>query len=118
MDVTSAMSVETESDGITRGNRELAEFVRSFIDDVIRASRAHARDRGTSPTTATGIWAMDDTPRRPDGSPLQTMHGNSHDHETSTSVDRGVAHRNHPAEPLARRRADDRRRSAGSTGID
>jgi hypothetical protein len=43
----------------------------------------------TSPTTATGIWAMEDKLRWPDGAPMSAMHGYGHYHETYEEVDGG-----------------------------
>lgn len=36
----------------------------------------------TSPTTATGVWAMEDMLWWPEGSPLRHLHGYGHYHET------------------------------------
>jgi len=41
----------------------------------------------TSPTTATGIWAMEDKLRWPSGASLGEMHGYGHYHETYVKVD-------------------------------
>ena len=41
----------------------------------------------TSPSTATGIWAMEDELWWPEGAPLRYMHGFGHYHESYTSVD-------------------------------
>ena len=88
MDMASEMRVETDHDGITRGNHEIAAFVRSFIDDVVTVHHGHMPEiEVTSPTTATGTWAMEDKLRWPEGSPLQTMHGYGHYHETYAKVD-------------------------------
>ncbi len=41
----------------------------------------------TSPTTATGIWAMEDHLSFPAGAQLAELHGYGHYHETYTKVD-------------------------------
>ena len=41
----------------------------------------------TSPTTATGIWSMEDMLRWPEGSPIKAMHGYGHYLETYEKVD-------------------------------
>jgi hypothetical protein len=41
----------------------------------------------TSDDTATGIWAMEDKLRWPEGSPIGWMHGYGHYHETYERVD-------------------------------
>jgi len=69
--------------GVTRGRHEIATFVRDAIDAVTTVHHGHmAEIEITSPTTATGIWAMEDMLRWPDGAPISTMHGYGHYHET------------------------------------
>jgi hypothetical protein len=41
----------------------------------------------TTPTTATGIWAMEDLLRWPDGGPFRQLHGFGHYHETYENID-------------------------------
>lgn len=41
----------------------------------------------TSATTATGVWAMEDHRRFPDGSGTAEMHGYGHDHDTDVEPD-------------------------------
>jgi hypothetical protein len=43
----------------------------------------------TSPTTATGIWAMEDHLRWPEGSPISELHGYGHYHETYVKTEGG-----------------------------
>jgi len=83
MDVSGEMGGDgTGDEGITRGNRAIAEFVRSAIDDVVTVHHGHMPEIDvTSPTTANGIWAMEDMLRWPDGAPLREMHGYGHYHE-------------------------------------
>jgi SnoaL-like domain len=78
----------TEGSGITHGNREIAAFVRSAVDAVVTVHHGHMPEiELTSPTTAKGIWAMEDKLRWPDGAPIRTMHGYGHYHETYEKVD-------------------------------
>jgi uncharacterized protein (TIGR02246 family) len=89
MDMSSEMRDHTtEGDGITRGNREIAAFVRGAVDPVVTVHHGHTPEiTFTSPTTATGVWAMEDKLRWPEGAPLRTMHGYGHYHETYEKVD-------------------------------
>ncbi|MEX2253931.1 MAG: nuclear transport factor 2 family protein [Acidimicrobiia bacterium] len=69
--------------GITRGNTEIAAFVRAAVDDVVTVHHGHMPEIDiTSPTTATGIWAMEDELRWPEDAPIEKMHGYGHYRET------------------------------------
>jgi SnoaL-like protein len=69
--------------GITKGNKEIAAFVRSHVGEVTTVHHGHMPEiEVVSPTTARGIWAMEDKLRWPEGSFLETMHGYGHYHET------------------------------------
>ena len=73
--------------GITTGNHEIAAFVRRMVGDVTTVHHGHTPEIDvTSPTTATGIWAMADTLRWPDGGPLTAMHGYGHYHDAYEKV--------------------------------
>jgi len=89
MDMSSEMrDGKTGGTGITTGNRAIAAFVRSAVDTVETVHHGHMPEIDlTSPTTATGIWAMEDKLRWPAGSPIRTMHGYGHYHETYEKVD-------------------------------
>ena len=57
----------------------------STIGDVVTVHHGHMPEiELTSPTTATGVWAMEDMLRWPDGT---EMHGYGHYHETYVKVD-------------------------------
>jgi hypothetical protein len=86
MDMSAEMrDGQTEGDGITRGNEAIAEFVRGAVDPVTTVHHGHMPEIAlTSDTTATGIWAMEDKLRWPDGAPIRTLHGYGHYHETYT----------------------------------
>lgn len=77
-----------DSGGVTTGNREIAAFVRASIDDVTTVHHGHMPEIDvTSPTSATGTWAMEDHLWWPEGSPISKMHGYGHYHETYEKVD-------------------------------
>src|SRR5437762_1291643 len=74
-----------EEQRITRGNTAIAEFIRNAVQEVQTVHHGHMPEiEITSPTTATGIWAMEDMLRFPDGT---QMHGYGHYHETYEKVD-------------------------------
>lgn len=84
MDVSGELSADvSDGRGVTTGNREIAAFVRGAIDDVTTVHHGHTPEIDvTSPTNATGTWAMEDHLWWPEGSPIATMHGYGHYHET------------------------------------
>jgi hypothetical protein len=88
MDMTEEMrDQQTTADPVTRGNREIAAFVRAAVDPVTTVHHGHMPEIDlTSDTTATGIWAMEDKLRWPEGSPIKAMHGYGHYHETYERV--------------------------------
>ncbi len=74
--------------GITRGNQQIADAVRGFVDDVLTVHHGHMPEiEITSPTTARGVWAMEDMLRWPDGAPMRELHGYGHYYETYEKVD-------------------------------
>ena len=80
MDVSGEVS---DGNGVTTGNRDIAAFVRGSIDHVTTVHHGHTPEIDvTSPTTAAGVWAMEDHLWWPEGSPIATMHGYGHYHET------------------------------------
>jgi SnoaL-like domain len=89
MDVSGELSSDAaDSSGVTTGNREITAFVRGSIDDVTTVHHGHTPEiHVTSPTGATGTWAMEDHLWWPEGSPIMTLHGYGHYHETYEKVD-------------------------------
>jgi hypothetical protein len=74
--------------GLVHGNEAIASFVRGHVDDVVTVHHGHMPEIDiTSPTTATGIWAMEDKLRWPEGAPLVRMHGYGHYHERYAKAD-------------------------------
>ena len=85
MDVSEEVS---DGSGVTTGSREITAFVRGSIETVTTVHHGHTPEIDvTSPTNATGVWAMEDHLWWPEGSPIATMHGYGHYHETYEKVD-------------------------------
>lgn len=76
----------TESGGgLISGADEFMAFLRDTLADVLTVHHGHTPEiELTSATTATGVWAMEDMLRWPDGTEL---HGYGHYHETYEKVD-------------------------------
>ena len=71
--------------GVTRGQAEIGAFMKAAVEHIVTVHHGHMPEITiTSPTTATGIWSMEDKLRWPDG---QEMHGYGHYHETYEKVD-------------------------------
>ena len=71
--------------GVVRGAEEFMSFLRGTIGDVVTVHHGHTPEIDlTSPTTATGVWAMEDMLRWPNGTEL---HGFGHYHETYDKAD-------------------------------
>ncbi len=76
----------TESGGgVITGASPFVAFLRETIGDVVTVHQCHTPEiQLTSATTATGVWAMEDMLRWPDGTEL---HGYGHYHETYEKTD-------------------------------
>jgi uncharacterized protein (TIGR02246 family) len=84
---TDDVVVDTSSSGggVIAGADEFMTFLAGVIGDVVTVHHGHMPEiEITSPTTATGIWSMEDMLRWSDGS---EMHGFDHYHETYEKVD-------------------------------
>ena len=78
---TDDVTMDTTGSGgnVIVGGDEFLEFLVGAIGDVITVHQCHTPEIAiTSPTTATGVWAMEDMLRWPDG---RDMHGFGHYHE-------------------------------------
>jgi hypothetical protein len=77
----------TESGGnVIAGADQFVAFLRDALADVVTVHHGHMPEISlTSPTTATGIWALQDFLMWPDG---RKLHGYGHYHETYTLVER------------------------------
>jgi len=76
----------TESGGnVVAGADDFMVFLQQMIGDVVTVHHCHMPEiEVTSPTTASGTWAMEDMLRWPDGTEL---HGYGHYHEQYEKVD-------------------------------
>ena len=76
----------TDSGGrVVEGADDFMEGLRRILADVVTVHHGHMPEiELTSPTTATGIWAMEDWLRWPDG---RELHGAGHYHEEYEKVD-------------------------------
>ena len=75
----------TSGGGVVQGADEFMTFLRDAIGDVVTVHHGHMPEiEVTSPTTATGVWAMEDMLRWPNG---MEMHGYGHYHETYEKID-------------------------------
>ena len=79
--------VDTTGSGgnVVTGADDFMVFLRGSIEETITVHHGHMPEiEVTSATTATGVWAMEDMLRMPDG---REMHGYGHYHETYEKVD-------------------------------
>ena len=84
------VDMRTEGGKETRTAAAFIETLKSNLEGVTTVHHGHTPEiELTSPTTATGIWAMEDELWWPEGAPLRHMHGFGHYHETYRSVDGG-----------------------------
>jgi hypothetical protein len=83
IDMSGEMRASNADAGIIRGRNEIVTFVRNAINDVTTVHHGHTPEIDiVSPTCATGIWAIEDSLRWPEGTPIQTLHGYGHYHDT------------------------------------
>jgi uncharacterized protein (TIGR02246 family) len=79
------MDTTESGGGVVRGADEFMTFLRATLDGVVTVHHGHMPEITlTSPTTASGIWALEDRLRWPDGSAMQ---GSGHYHETYEKTD-------------------------------
>jgi uncharacterized protein (TIGR02246 family) len=86
---TDDVVIDTTSSGggVVSGGDEFMTFLRGAIEEVVTVHHGHMPEiELTSPTTATGIWAMEDMLRFPNG---MEVHGFGHYHETYEKGDDG-----------------------------
>ena len=75
---------------MTSGADRFVAFLRETIGAVITVHHGHMPEiELTSPTTAKGIWALEDQLWWPEGAPITHMHGFGHYHETYEKRDGG-----------------------------
>ena len=84
------IDVTGEGGGVTHGVAEYMPFLRAAIEDVITVHHGHMPEiEITSPTTAKGIWALEDQLWWTASGPMAHMHGFGHYHETYEKIDVG-----------------------------
>ena len=88
---TEDVVVDTSGDGggVQHGPDNFFAMLVEAIGDVVTVHHGHMPEITiTSPTTATGIWAMEDMLRWPEGATfMRELHGYGHYHETYAKVD-------------------------------
>ena len=85
LDMSGEMGPDAEPGvGVTTGQAAIGAFMKTAVEEITTVHHGHMSEiTVTSPTTATGIWAMEDMLRWPNG---QEMHGYGHYHETYEKV--------------------------------
>jgi uncharacterized protein (TIGR02246 family) len=79
------MDTTASGGGVTTGADDFMAFLQDAIGDVLTVHHCHTPEIDvTAATSASGVWAMEDMLRWPDGSEL---HGYGHYHETYEKVD-------------------------------
>ena len=82
------VDVSGEGGGVHDGVDTFLEMLEPTLRDVVTVHHGHMPEiELTSPTTATGIWAMEDHLRFPEGAPFAELHGYGHYHETYAKAD-------------------------------
>lgn len=78
------MDTTESGGGIVTGADEFVAFLSETLRDVVTVHHGHCPEiERTSATTASGVWAMEDMLRWPDGTEL---HGYGHYHETYEKI--------------------------------
>jgi uncharacterized protein (TIGR02246 family) len=81
------MDTSESGGGVITGADEFMAFLSETLADVVTVHHGHMPEiEITSPTTATGIWAMEDMLRWPNG---MELHGYGHYHETYVKTGAG-----------------------------
>ena len=76
------------AEALVVGATAIAAAMRHAVQDLVTVHHGHMPEiEVTSPTTAKGIWAMEDVLRWPEGAPMKTLQGYGHYHETYERVD-------------------------------
>ena len=76
---------------IARGREQILEMIKKVVDGKVKLTTVHHAHTPeielTSPTTAKGIWAMEDLLWWQNGDELEHLHGWGHYHETYRKID-------------------------------
>lgn len=82
------MDTTESGGGVLAGADDFLAFLREALGEAVTVHHGHMPEiEVTSPTTATGIWALEDLIRWPDGTDLR---GYGHYHETYEKGDDGA----------------------------
>ena len=82
------VDVSADGAGVFEGVDAFLEMLVPTLRDVVTVHHGHMPEIGlTSPTTASGIWAMEDVLRFPPEVGLGELHGWGHYHETYEKAD-------------------------------
>jgi hypothetical protein len=87
---TSDVRIDVSGDGagIFEGVEAFMTMLVPTLSNVVTIHHGHMPEiEITSPTTATGIWAMEDTLQFPKGGQLSGIHGYGHYHDTYVKTD-------------------------------
>lgn len=77
------IDVSEDGGGVTTSARSFVDSVRRVLHGAVTVHHGHMPELElTSPTTATGIWAMEDRIWFPEGAPVARLVGQGHYHET------------------------------------
>lgn len=79
-----------EGGDVFHGAAAFMPYLRENIEHVVTVHHGHMPEITlTSPTTATGVWAMEDMLWWPEGAPMRHLHGYGHYHETYEKTPEG-----------------------------
>ena len=82
------VDVSGDGAGVFEGLDVFMAMLEPTLRGVVTVHHGHTPEiEITSPTTATGIWAMEDHLRFPPGGPVGELHGYGHYHETYVKLD-------------------------------
>jgi len=82
------VDVSGDGAGVYEGLDVFMAMLEPTLREVVTVHHGHTPEiEITSPTTATGIWAMEDHLRFPPGGPVGELHGYGHYHETYVKLD-------------------------------
>lgn len=82
------VDVSGDGGGVHEGVDSFLEMLEPTLRDVVTVHHGHTPEiELTSPTTATGTWAMEDMLRFPESAPISELHGYGHYHESYEKVD-------------------------------
>jgi hypothetical protein len=77
------IDVRADGAGVSHGSVRFVAGVKAAIGDALTIHHGHMPEITlTSPTTAAGVWAMEDRVWWPPGGRISHMHGFGHYHET------------------------------------